>query len=97
MEAPRDVSSKASHLVVVAHSLPAGFDCPCASPLFMRSHSDQLGCGRPLCAGSSESVSIVRSGCESSESAQGARFTRFSAFHKLNALCFVHHVLSPLL
>ena len=22
--------------VVVAHPLPAGFDCPCASPLFMR-------------------------------------------------------------
>ena len=32
--------------VVVAHSLPAGFDRQCGG----RARSDQLGCGRPLCA-----------------------------------------------
>ena len=53
--------------VVVAHSLPAGFyrESSCASPLFTRSRSDQLGCGRPLCAGSFESFRLFAQAHES--------------------------------
>ena len=53
---------------MVADSLPAGFDCPCASRLFTRSRSDQLGCGRPLCAGSFESFQLFAKARESSVS-----------------------------
>ena len=78
--------------VVVAHSLPAGFDCPCASPLFMRLRSDQLGCGRPLCAGSFESFRLF---ARAPESSAGFIISRFSC--KLEALHSVHHVhLHPL-
>ena len=53
--------------VVVAHSLPVGFDRQCNG----RARSDQLGCGRPLCARPAPGpltgfVSIVRSSCASS-------------------------------
>ena len=55
--------------VVVAHSLPAGFDSVRAgvlfTPLFTRSRSDHrsaASCGRPLwlCTGSFESVLFAR-------------------------------------
>ena len=75
MEAPRDVPSKASRPVLsgLGRPLPASLFqfSPCASPftpLFMRSHSDQLGCGRPLCAGWFESFRLFIQAGESSVS-----------------------------
>ena len=51
--------------VMVAHSLPAGFD---SVRKFTRSRSDQLGCVRPLCAGWFESFRLFARAGESSVS-----------------------------
>ena len=58
MEAARDVPSEASRPVRSDPGrgrplpVPAGFDGQCSGRVhsLTRSHSDQLGCGRPLCA-----------------------------------------------
>ena len=75
LEAPCDVPSKASRPVLSGRCrpLPASLFrfSPGASPitpLYTRSRSDQLGCGRPLCAGWFESFRLFSRVGESSVS-----------------------------